>query len=386
MEGLVLFLNKLSYSYMYLSLFHQGGVLLLRRTLKLFVSAALLAASVCAPALSLADPASDDTQKILEKSLSVIEIDREIAKIEDQQGKLEQSIEKISSSLQTKEKDIVSAQNQASERLRAYYMGEREDLLGSLLSVKNFRDFLTVLDYIGLIFERDQEIIGSYRKAYTSLQQDKKQLDRQSAELAQTKSDLLSERERVTALQEEVDRSVANSSDPEKLKQMIEQLGSFWSDVGLAGVRKYFKALDQAMKEFPDYLKQYDGSLATNGINYTLTVKEEDLNAFLRSKNELFNNFAFRFEQNQVIAEGREGDLNLRLEGHYTVSDHPKNAILFHVDKLIFNGLTLPDTTARELEEDFDLGFYPQLMMPLIKATSVELEAHKMIVKLKLAL
>ncbi|GGA20701.1 coiled-coil domain-containing protein [Paenibacillus physcomitrellae] len=356
------------------------------RTLKLWISAALLAASICTPALTLADPDSDETQKVLEKSLSVVEIDREIAKIEQQQQQLEQSIEENTSRLQIQEHDIVTAKQQAGERIRAYYMGEREDLLGSLLSVKNFHDFLTVVDYISLIFERDQEIIGTYQQAYTKLKQNKQQLDKMSADLVKTKTDLQSEKARVVALQEEVDRSVASSKDPEKLKQMIDELGTFWNDVGLAEVRKYFKALDQAMKDFPDYVEQYNGSLATNGLNYTLTIKEENLNAFLRSKNALFNNFSFHFQSDQVIAEGQEGDLKLRLEGHYTVTDNPKNAIIFHVDKLVFNGLTLPDTTAKELEQDFDLGFYPQQMMPFIKATSVELEPQLMTVKLKLAL
>ncbi|WP_068696472.1 hypothetical protein [Paenibacillus yonginensis] len=359
---------------------------MLHRTLKLWISAALLAASIVTPALSLADPGSDETQKILEKSLSVVEIDREITKIEQKQQQIEQSISENTSRLQIQENDIAAAKQRAGERIRAYYMGEQEDWLGALLSVNNFRDFLTVLDYIGLIFERDQEVIGSYQQSYRNLQQNKQQLEQLSADLIKTKADLVAQRERAVALQAEVDRSVESSKDPEKLKQMIEDLGNFWNDVGLTEVRKYFKALDQAMKDFPDFVKQYDGSLATNGLNYTLTIKEEDLNAFLRSKNTLFNNFSFQFEQDQVIAEGQEGDLKLRLEGHYTVTDDPKNAILFHVDKLIFNGLTLPDTTARELEQDFDLGFYPQQMMPFIKATAVELKPQLMTVKLKLAL
>jgi hypothetical protein len=61
-------------------------------------------------------------------------------------------------------------------------------------------------------------------------------------------------------------------------------------------------------------------------------------------------------------------------------------AILFHVDELIFNGLALPDTTRRSLEEEFDLGFYPQKMVSFLKTKSVQIEDGKLIVKLSISL
>ncbi|WP_138493237.1 murein hydrolase activator EnvC family protein [Paenibacillus pinistramenti] len=358
----------------------------MRQTLRLLVTAAWFAASVLAPGTLLADPNPDDTHQVLENSLSIIEIDREIAKIEQQQQDLEHSIAANQSSLSAKEKEIGTSREAAGERIRAYYMGEREDLLAALLSVKSFRDFLTAYDYISLIFEQDQKVIREYKQAYAALEQNEQELEQLSDQLKQTKSDLLAQRDRVEALQEDVDQSIADSEDPEQLKEMIDQLGSYWNNVGLEEVRKYFKALDGAMRDFPDFLEQNGASLVTNGLNYTLTIKEKELNAFLLSKNELFKNFAFHFEKNQVTAEGKEGELELRVEGHYSVENEPENAIIFHVDKLVFNGFTLPDTTARDLEEQFDLGFYPQEMMPFIKAESVELKDQQMIVKLKLAL
>jgi predicted nucleic acid-binding Zn-ribbon protein len=345
-----------------------------------------MAASALSPGTLHAEISSSSTQEILEKSLSIVEIDREIGKIELRQEQIQQQLEATKTKIQSKERDIEGARDRAGERIRSYYMGEQEDLLSALLSVRNFRDFLTVADYIGLIIERDHDVIRTYTSAYKALQHDQQTLNQTSIALAQSKADLLSQKQRVTALQQEVDHSVENSSDPEKLRKMMEGLSQFWKETGLTEVRKYFRALDRAMKDFPEYLKTYDGSLVTNGLNYTMTVQEADLNAFLRGKNELFNNFAFQFQEGKVIAEGQEGELRLRVEGHYSIMETPKNAIIFHVDRLIFNGYTLPDTTNRELEQDFDLGFYPQQVMPFVKATSVELEQGHMIVKLKLAL
>lgn len=365
-----------------------------KRMMKSGLTALLLTVSLLYPMPLLADPAAvpgsvptdKQTSEILEKSLSIVEIDREIGKIVDQQQITEASIRQITGDLQQKEQEIKVSRDRAGQRLKAYYMGEREDLLGALLSVSSFKDFLKVADYIGIILERDQAVIGDYKKQYNGLKEEQAKFEALNANLEHTKAELLNQRQRVLALQEDVNRSVQSSDNPDMLLQMIKELGDYWNNTGLKEVRKYFNALDKAMKDFPDYLKDNGGSLSSNGLNYTLVIKEADLNRFLRSKNKLFNNFSFSFAEDKVTAKGQEGDLSLEVIGHYSITDSPQNAILFHVDELIFNGLALPDTTAKELEQDFDLGFYPQEIMPLIKASSVSVEQGTMTVKLKLAL
>lgn len=84
------------------------------------------------------------------------------------------------------------------------------------------------------------------------------------------------------------------------------------------------------------------------------------------------------------MVEGQQGTMKLRVEGHYTLENEPKNAILFHVDRLVFNGLELPDTTRNKLEKDFDLGFYPQQLISYVKATEVRTLAGMLEVKLEL--
>jgi hypothetical protein len=124
--------------------------------------------------------------------------------------------------------------------------------------------------------------------------------------------------------------------------------------------------------------------MVTNGKVITISIREEDFNRFLKSENELFNHFNFTFAQDQIMVEGQQGTMKLRVEGHYTVENEPKNAILFHVDRLVFNGLELPDTTRNKLERDFDLGFYPQQLISYVKATEVRTLAGMLEVKLEL--
>ncbi|MNP60875.1 hypothetical protein D3C76_1560010 [compost metagenome] len=87
-----------------------------------------------------------------------------------------------------------------------------------------------------------------------------------------------------------------------------------------------------------------------------------------------------------ITAQGSREGINLKVEGHYTVENEPQNSIVFHVDRLLFNGLDLPDTTRKELENDFDLGFYPKKIVPFVEATEATIHKGTLIIKLKIAL
>ncbi len=333
-----------------------------------------------------AKPFTAEEQQILEQSLSIQEIDREIERIETRQQETEQSLRELQGQLIEKNEQIRVSREQAGFRLRAYYMGERENLLYALLSVNSLKDFFTVLDYYQLIMDRDRTILNHYKAEYTELTRTKQKLDNTSTELARMKEELQLQRSRVAALQQSVDESLGLSSDPEKLKALIQELTAYWENVGLYELRKYFQALSSAMSQFPDFLQQNKNSLVAEKGGYRLEIREEELNAFLYSKSELLKDMSFRFEKDKIIAQGSREGLELEVEGHYTVEQEPENSIVFHVDRLLFNGLALPDTTRAELERDFDLGFYPKKIVPFVEATDAAISVGTLTVKLKLTL
>lgn len=356
-----------------------------RRIISLCVLFPLLTL-LCFRAPSLAAAITEEEQAILEKSLSIIEIDREIARIEMRQQETETSVAMLNQQLADKDEQITTSREQAGIRIKAYYMGERESLLGALLSVDSLRDFFTVLDYYQIISERDQDILGTYKTEYSSLKKTKDTLDKLSNELSDMKENLFKQRERVATLQQSVDNSLSASADPDKLQAMIQELTTFWERVGLKEVRKYFHALSLAMSEFPDFLSNHKDSLISVKGGYTLVIREEELNNFLHDKQDLLRNMSFKFEESKIIAQGSRDGFDLKIEGHYSVENAPDNSIMFHVDRLIFNGFELPDTTSRELERDFDLGFYPKQIVPFIEATEATITKGILTVKLKLSI
>lgn len=166
------------------------------------------------------------------------------------------------------------------------------------------------------------------------------------------------------------------------LLRLMEELQAYWKNVGLYEVKQHFKALANAMKNLPEFVKETPGIIQSSGLKTKLTISDDQLNEFLRKEDSRFDDFAFTFEDGRLTMEGDNGNIQVKIQGRYTVEDEPENAIRFHVDTLIFNGLELPDTTRADLEREFDLGFYPQKLIKYVKAKSVEMENGELIVQL----
>ncbi|GIO55590.1 coiled-coil domain-containing protein [Paenibacillus cineris] len=336
-----------------------------------------------------ADPsagASTDDREILQNSLSVVEIDREIERITAQQETIQQELNKLSGQLEDKLLQIQDQQSRAGAVIRSYYMGEREGLLVAVLSAKDLGSLIHMYDVYDMIMEHDRTVLDAYQSEYKEIKNTKLAMEKKTADLEEMKSNLIEQRARVSALQQKVDQGIASSSDPEALKKMIEEFTLYWENVGLNEVKTYFNALASAMNDLPEFIQNQDGAIRTNGTTYNIDIKEDDLNAFLRSKNDLFKQFAFHFGEDEITASGQSGTLSLEVQGHYSVEEQPQNSIMFHVDKLVFNGYELPDTTCRQMEEEFDLGFYPQQIVSFVKATEVKSTDKNLHVTLKLSM
>ncbi|PPQ47216.1 hypothetical protein C5G87_18025 [Paenibacillus peoriae] len=332
---------------------------------------------------TLAAPSHEESQ-ILQDSLSIVEIDHEIERISQEQHTLLQRQQKLRSNLTVQQEQMTIQRKRAGSVLRSYYMGERDKLLSVVLGAKSIRQLLSLYDYYLLLISHDQDVLQEYESNYQSMRKTEQQVTQASMELETVKTNLLAQRKRIVLLQSRVNDGVNASNDPDTLRKLIGEMTAYWENVGVYEVNKHFKALAQAMQDLPQFIQQQQGAMVTNGKVITISIREEDFNHFLKSENELFNHFNFTFTQDRIVVEGQQGTMKLRVEGHYTVENEPKNAILFHVDRLVFNGLELPDTTRNKLEKDFDLGFYPQQLISYVKATEVRTLAGMLEVKLEL--
>lgn len=349
----------------------------------------LMIGSVVSPksGFALSEPTdinSEEARKLLEDSLSIVEIDHEIERIGQKQQELEQTQRSLQTKITDIEQHIEYRREQAGVVLRAYYMGERDNLLSLLLSAKSLTGFFRILDFYELIIQNDQNILMAYDQQYKELVSAQTEAERNAAQLITVKDSLIKQRERVLALEKQVDGAIATSSNPEAMTKLIEEFTLYWENVGMYELKRHFRALADAMNNLPTFIQSSKNMLKTNGKEYSISIHEDDLNAFLRSQNEIFNTFAFHFDNGTISAEGKSGNLTLLIEGKYTIINDPENAIMFQIDKLVFNRLELPDTTRQALQNEFDMNFYPKQLVSFVKATEVSTMDKILFVKLEL--
>ncbi|WP_438492334.1 coiled-coil domain-containing protein [Paenibacillus sp. IHBB 3054] len=361
-------------------------ILLLCTMLPLTSAASLSMGSSAAAVSSPPDfPDNEETRRLLEQTLSSAEIEREILRITAEQKVLEKKVSLLSKQAAEKEAAIADQQERAGAVIRSYYMGDRDSLLAALLSAKSISRMLALYDYYEIIIGQDHDILDQYEEQYKDMKSTITASLRSSEELEELKAALTEQKTRVATLNEEIEGGISASSDPESMSALLNEFTRYWENIGIHEVKTYFKALSSAMNHLPQFVQSKSGMLTRKGMTYTLALKEEDLNAFLVSQNELFKDFAFHFNKGQVTASGTSGGLTLTLTGHYTIENEPVNGLMFHVDNVVFNGLELPDSTRQSLEEEFDLGFYPEKIVSLLHATEVESKEGVLYVKLSIS-
>ncbi|MFC4305624.1 coiled-coil domain-containing protein [Cohnella boryungensis] len=321
-----------------------------------------------------AEPYPENTRELLEKSLSVVELDREITRISGLKSRTQSQIEQSENHLAEREIAIAAQREKAGRVLRSYYMGYKDFWLSALLSADSLPKVIRVWDTMDLILQSDHQTMDAYSEEYRQLKKGYERLQQDKNDLSAVQSQLIEQRARITALRNDVDQALAASGDEQMLLRLMEELQAYWKNVGLYEVKQHFKAMAAAMKNLPDFVKDNPGIVQTNGLKAKLVLSDQQLNDFLRSEDSRFDDFSFKFDDGLLTMEGDNGNLQVIIQGRYSIQNEPENAILFHVDKLVFNGLALPDTTRAELERDFDLGFYPQKLIKYVKATGVEME------------
>jgi len=364
--------------------------LTLRSWISVICVAALLICLAPPPPLAaeIGIDAGDDEELrlLLEKSLSITEIDKEIGRIAAEREAMSARIGEAGELVEASSRDVERQREQAGRVLRAYYTGERDMLFGALFAADNIKAMLAVLDYFDVVVSHDKHTLDGYRRQHQALVKQQKLLIDDERRLSEIEASLLEQRERLVRLQAEVDGTLAASSDEERLRRLIEELLLYWQNTGLVEVKRYFRALGQAMTELPAWLSENKQLLDIDGFNYTLRLPAEELNEFLRGEDPLFRDFEFRFEDGVIAAHGKREGVEVDIVGRYEITDEPKHAIRFHTDILKFNGLELPDTTRRALEKEFDLSFYPQMLVPFVRATSVKTGDGELTVRLRVEL
>ena len=333
-----------------------------------------------------AQPYDEELRQLLEKSLTLTELDREIERIGAIREETLAGLKEIEKRIGEMEIAIERQREKAGRVLRAYYMGDKLLLWQAFLSAGSLSELLRLWEMAEFIFRSDRDILLAYAESYRNLREERGRLEAYEKELAEVEFALQTQRERLLRLQREVDEALADRDDAEEVAELIRDIQTSWQSKGLPLIREYFDALSQAMGELPAWLQDQPGAVEFRGLRIVARLTDDQMNEFLRSRDERFRNLEFRFYEDNMTIEGKTESMELFVEGRYTVENDPVNVIRFHIDRLVFNGFELPDTTRADLEREFDLGLYPQQMLPFITAENAVLKDGVLEIGLRITL
>jgi hypothetical protein len=346
------------------------------------------------PCLHTFAATDEEIKLLLQKGLTVYEIDQELTRVRQQEHNITLQISDTEQKLQLQLKRSEETKRHAAKVLRSYYMGDRDSLWMLLFSISSFKDALYTLDYLQMIVRNDHNALARHAENQRQLKELGQTLANEQASLVLTKERYLAQREQMVRLQQQLDEDLSNQKEAVLILQQITNMTLLWQDKGIPLFKTYFQALAAAMKELPDIISDNSTGitkhLIINGFQYTFQITDGELNEFLRSKNPIFQNLTFRFTDTEVLAGGTHEGVEIHIKGKYEMAskedEKGKPFIRFTIQQLQFNGFELPRSTVEAMEQEFDLGIYPQNLAAFLTLTGLKLENGKLSIMLKLSL
>lgn len=322
-------------------------------------------------------------QLILQQHFTQKELERTLTLIKEEEKQTQGDILRLDQDSQKQRLLIEAMHRHAGEVARAYYTGERANLLTLLFNADDFNQFLLMFDFIQIVYDRDMARLEAYqieRAKLVALQSDKQARMAQLKGLRQKYEAQLAE---MLAIQAEKEKNVQKLDDPTSVEALMDHLVVDWQKRGLPAFQTFFGMLADVMVQVPELATPE--RIQSDGLfSHTLTIKQDDFNQFLMEKDDLFKQTHFAFEDNKLIVDGTYDHMELRIVGSYELVS-PKQ-LKFHIDELYFDGFELPQSSVEDMEKMYDLGFYPELISPNIQVEGITMANEELKLQLKLNL
>jgi hypothetical protein len=315
----------------------------------------------------------------VQQGLTIYEIDKELVRLKDQEADLRDEIIINKQQLEAQSTVLEQRREAAGRVLRAYYVGQRDNIWLLLFEMQSFSDLLVTIDYLSVIVRNDMRTLD----AFTTALEDRKRLitslEAKQQQVTDTIAQYTYQRNRIISLQTELDRQLATLADAERAIQLqqIKEATSFWETEGAPLFEQMLSALSVAMVDLPELFSD-NNRLQLRGRNVIVRLTDDDFNTFLRERNDLFQKYTFTFNPEGIVVTGSVKNHKATVQGNYTVESQPVNALRFQLSSIIFNDFALPDTTQRALEKKYDLAFYPNQLLPSLVVQSLNNLAGEM--------
>lgn len=322
-------------------------------------------------------------QLILQQHFTQKELERTLTLIKKEETRTQGDIAQLELDLKRQKLVIEAMHRHAGEVARAYYTGERANLLTLLLNAENFNEFLLMFDFIQILYDRDMQRLEMYQTERTKLVTMQEEEHNRLAQLKELRQKYEAQLSEMLAIQAEKEKNVQKLDDPTTVEALMDHLIADWQKRGLPAFQTFFGVLADVMVQVPE-LATPDRIQSDGLFSHTLVINQDDFNQFLMNKDELFKQSHFSFEDNKLIVDGTYEHMQLRLVGTYELVS--PSELKFHISELYFDGFALPPSTVADMEKMYDLGFYPGLISPNIQVEGISMQDEELKLHLRLNL
>lgn len=309
-----------------------------------------------------------DEKELLQQYLTIHEIEKEIERVTHQEAKILTELAEISNRIAEQQDLIRTHKEHAGKIARAYYMGDRNDLLLLLFSANDMQELLRIYDLVSYLFEKDQEALLVFHNQVEELKSLFSQKEKQADELNDLQKHLLAQKSLVKKLDTELATLMAGLTDKEKILLLQKQLINDWEDRGIPAFDLFLRTISNSMSSMGEEFKD-QVSLSLTGAK--LTISDHEFTALLQKQNELFKDFRISFEHDELTFFGTYQGIVLTMIGSYQLES--EEMVRFRIQQLKYNGFLLPIATANALEAEYDLGIYPRQINDRLRIKEISL-------------
>lgn len=305
-------------------------------------------------------------EALLQQYLTIHEVEKELKRVVHEEAKALQQLDQLSKEISLQQAHMQSHKQRAAKIAKAYYTGDRNDLLILLFSTDDLQQFLKTYDLVSYLFEKDQKQLYHFHEQVQQLQALYTEKEEQAVEWSNLQKHLIAQKTLLTQLDMELADMMSGLSEQDKIRLLQQQLVHNWEQRGIPAFDLFLRTLSNSMSGLATQLKD-SVSISLTGAKVVIT--DQQFSDYLQSQSELFHDFQLQFTSDSLSFFGTYEDIALTMSGTY-VLDSPE-LVRLHIEQLKYNGFVLPKTTAQALEKEYDLGIYPKQINERLKIKKI---------------
>lgn len=298
---------------------------------------------------------ANEKEDLINKQLIIFELKREILLINNELNEVEKSTQMIKKDILSQEKENEKIKERVKEMLVTVQKRGKYDFLHMVFASNDFFDFLRITELINVIFKRQNELINLYIAENEKLKNKKDLLDYEKNYLLELKEYHKKRLIDLGVSEKELNYELNQLEEGEEIRKLGEELIILWKNEGLETFELFFSALASTMNELPNHLSK-DKIKSSGFLKREIAFKEEELNKIIKT-NPLLKSINIKFKPDQLVVEGNYNNLSLLITGKYKITE--EHNLSFEIERMFFNGYSLPQNTINEMNKKYDLGFYP---------------------------